>query len=227
VNIVTRSHGARQTDFRSGRRNAKGDHTVSLQKPQRPTWMDQETYDAMPDAIILREVKTKLAIPGYRAEDLVVVTTLVDARRFKVQELSHLYDRRWHVELDLRAIKSVLDMDMLDCKSPAMVEKELWVGFLAYNLIRKIMAQAASVSNSNPRELSFSGAVQAFLAFSKLWRDNVQETNARLYLAMISQISKERVGNRPGRREPRAVKRRPKPFPRLTKSRAEARAELG
>lgn len=226
VHIVTRSHGARQTDFRSGKRNGKGDHTVSLKKPQRPSWMDQETYDAMPDAIILREVKTKLAAPGYRAEDLVVVTTLVDTRRFKVDELSLLYDRRWHVELDLRAIKTVLDMEMINCKTPAMVEKELWVGFLAYNLIRKIMAQSAAVAKTDPRALSFNGALQAFMAFSKLWSTNDTATNERLYLAMITQISKERVGNRPGRREPRAVKRRPKPFPRLTIRREWARARL-
>ena len=118
----------------------------------RPTWMDAATYATMPETLVMREVRV-----GGRT----LVTTLTDASRVSKPELATLYDNRWHIELDLRAIKTVMQMDILRCKTPTMVEKEIAVHLLAYNLVRAVMAQAASTHNLLPRQLSLKGVSRA------------------------------------------------------------------
>jgi len=214
VDLVSRLHGGRGADFRKGRRLANGDHIVELKKPPRPDWMDEKSYAEMPNTITVREVRAKLRRNGYRDKNLVIVTTLLDELSYSVQAIADLYDERWNCELDLRNLKTTMDLEMLRSKSPKMARKELWAALLAYNLIRKMMAQAAFLHATTPRHISFKGALHTFRAFFPKWTTNAK-TNERLYMEMIALIAKKKVGNRPGRKEPRKVKRRPKPFPLL------------
>jgi putative transposase len=226
VEVVFRLHQSRDFDFRRGRRLGRDDHVVVWHRPQRPEWMDEETYEAMPRTLLVRETRTQVAIPGFRVQELVVVTTLVDAVEYSREEITDLYHERWHVELDSRAIKATLKMETLRCLTPFMLEKEIWATFLGYNLIRKVSCQAALLADKHPRQISFTATLQAVRGgwesrthAGPLGRRAVGE-------ALVVALGKEAVGDRPNRCEPRAVKRRPKPQPLLMVSRAEARAAL-
>jgi putative transposase len=226
VDVVFRMHQLRQVDFRRGRRLGPDDHLVLWQKPQRPTWMSQEVYERLPATLAVREVRTQVCQPGYRVRELVVVTTLGDAQQYSKEELTDLYHERWHVELDIRSIKTVLGMERLRCLTPFMVRKEMWAYWLGYNLVRKVSAQAALERGLQPRQISFTATKQAVLAG---WlQSTLGSQGRRLALggALLAALGKEKVGDRPGRCEPRAVKGRPKPHPLLMKPRAQARAEL-
>jgi hypothetical protein len=226
VDAVFRLHQRRDDDFRRGRRLGPGDHVVAWAKPQRPEWLDEETYAGLPDELTIREVRFRVETPGYRPEGIVAATTLCDARDYSKGDIADLYHRRWHVELDIRAIKQTLKMDQLVCKTPAMVRRELWAHLLGYNLVRKVMAEAARVRGLSPRQVSFAGAVQTLEAFRWLLLCSRDEAHGRAYQALLVALGTHEVGDRPGRCEPRKVKRRPKQYGRLTKPRAEARAEL-
>lgn len=225
VDFVVRLHQRRRADFRRGRRLGRGDHVVEWQRPQRPEWMDRATYDRMPKSIEVREVQVHVDQPGFRVESLVVVTTLVDAKTYSREEIAALYRQRWLAELDIRAIKITLGMDVLRCKTPEMVRREMWMCLLAHNLIRRTILQAARASGVGPRQLSFSAAMQAVAAswIVAVLNDSVTAT---LIEACLTNLAGHQVGNRPDRIEPRAVKRRPKPHRLLIKPRAQARAEL-
>ncbi len=226
LDFVTRLHQSRKTDFSRARQLGKGDHIVVWKRPDKPDWMDHATYEQMPDTLTLRQVEVQVHQPGFRTESLVVVTTLLDAKKYRREEIAELYRRRWLVELDIEAIKITLGMDILRCKSPEMVRKEIWTCLLAYNLIRKTMMQAAHRNDLSPRQLSFATAVQT-VAASWMILPIVNEPSAvTLMMAQLDSLAGQRVGNRPNRVEPRAVKRRPKPHRLLTEPREEARAEL-
>src|SRR5207247_9284331 len=141
---------------------------------------------------------------------LVVATTLLEASQYSAAEVGDLYHQRWHVELDIRAIKQTLKMDILSCKTPEMVRKEVWAHLLAYNLVRKVLAQAAWAGEVTPRQLSFAGAVQTLNAFRWLLSVAGGEEGGRLVRALLLAVATHRVGNRPDRVEPREVKRRQK-----------------
>jgi hypothetical protein len=217
VDAVFPIHGARHNDFRRGKRLGKKDHLVQWKKPARPTWMDKETYDKFPDFITVREVVVNNSRDGYRSRSRVVATTFLKSKEASKKELALLYDYRWCVELDLRSIKETMHMGILRGKTPAMVHKEIWAHILAYNLIRKIMAQAALIHNKKPREISFKLALQMINAFRQA--GILSEKNKDNYLRLLKAICYKKIGNRPGRREPRRIKRRPKAFPRMQKSR--------
>jgi hypothetical protein len=210
-------HGARDCDFRSGERLGKKDHLVTWIKPQKPAWMDQETYDSFPDSIKVREVEVSIDHKGHRSETRVLVTTFLRTKATSKKDLRELYAHRWLVEIDLKTIKSTMQMDVLRAKTPEMVRKAIWAHLLAYNLIRKIMAQAALTHGKNPRKLSFSLALQTIESFRSAHM--FSENKIKIYTEILRAIASKIVGNRPGRREPRAIKRRPKPFPRLQQPR--------
>lgn len=214
VDVLLEQHSARNTDFRRGKSLGTRDHHVHWSKPRRPAWMSREQHCAFPEELLVRELRV-----GGR----ILVTTLLEPRESCKRELAKLYGRRWNVELDLRCMKTTLRMEILSCKSPLMVQKELWVYLLAYNLIRILMAQAASTAGVQPRELSFKHTVQ-------LWSAWTSQTLATLVSARLSElfqlIVQIRVANRPDRIEPRARKRRPKPTPALEMSRTLARQEI-
>ena len=211
IDAVFEQLGARRrmTDFRCGRRLGVRDHLITLDKPVKPSWMSLTDYEQAPASITVRELRT-----GHKT----LVTTLLCPKQTSKADLRALYKDRWHVELDLRNIKTTLGMERLSCRTPAMAVKEIWVYLLAYNLIRWMMAQAAQGAQRLPRQLSFKHTVQLWLAWSGQGCGIEGEYHGLLIL-----IAQQRVGNRPGRIEPRALKRRPKPYPLLTKPRAQAR----
>lgn len=226
VDFVVRLHQLRTADFRRGERLGAGDHVVQWSRPAKPKWMDQATYDQMPEAISVREVAVRVAQPGFRVQSLVVVTTLLDASWYTRDELAELYHQRWLAELDIRAIKVTMGMDMLRCKSPKMVRREIWTCLLAYNLIRQEILNAAIVSGHSPRQLSFTAAMQKIAAG---WIAVLMMRDATLLILIEKQqqdLAQHQVGDRPDRIEPRAIKRRPKPHKLLTRPRAQARAEI-
>jgi hypothetical protein len=215
VDVLFAQHGARITDFRRGEKLGARDHRVSWPKPKvRPEWMSPEDFAALPQELTLREVKV-----GKK----VLVTTLLCPRKTCKTALGELFRQRWNVELDLRAIKTTLQMAELSCNTPQMNEKEVWVHFLAYNLIRLLMAQAAAKAAVHPRHLSFKHTVQLWSAWLARRLCDQGDATIELLFTLIGQL---RVANRPGRVEPRARKRRPKPYPWLKIPRAQARSNI-
>jgi hypothetical protein len=226
VDGLFRMHQRRKIDFRRGQRLGVEDHCVVWKKPERPDWMDEETYEQIPDEMTVRELRVHVSQPGFRVRELVLVTTLLDPIRYTKEELADLFMSRWQIELDLRSIKAVMQMDVLRCKSPEMVDKEIWIHLLAYNIIRGLMATAAVAHKVKPREMSFKGALQALEAFRDSMRLAGPAVSLELWETMLAAIAYHRVGDRPGRVEPRAKKRRSKPYPILTRPRKEARKRL-
>jgi hypothetical protein len=226
VDGLFRMHQRRKYDFRRGRRLGVEDHVVRWTKPRRPEWMDEALYAELPEEMGIREMRVKVQRDGFRVDELVLVTTLLDPQEYTKEELADLYLERWNIELDLRSIKSVMQMDVLRCETPAMVEKEIWMHLLAYNLIRGLMACAAEAHGKKPRCLSFKGALQALGAF----RESLQWTRGgrrrMLWDALLEVIAFHEVGDRPDRVEPRAIKRRPKPHRLLKEPRQQARDRL-
>lgn len=226
IDFVVRLHQRRDFDFRRGRRLGAGDHIVRWARPQRPEWMDEATYERMPASIEVREVFVQVNQPGFRTESLVVVTTLTDAAVYRREDIAELYHRRWLVELDIRALKVTMGMDVLRCRSAEMVRREIWTCLLAYNLIRQAMLEAALRSQRSPRELSFTAALQKIMASWAVAAACDKDLLARLIDTHLEDLPGNRVGHRPDRVEPRAIKRRPKPHKLLTEPRADARAKL-
>jgi len=229
VDFVTLLHQLREADFRLGKRLGKGDHIVRWVKPVRPDWLDQETYDRLPDELEIREIQVTVDIPGFRSESLIVITSLLDHRVYSRSDVARLYRRRWTVELELRDIKSTMQLDVLRRKTPAAVRQELWTGILAYNLIRQSILQSALQGNCQPQQLSFAATLQ-MLANSWVVAalpPRVSPDARELLIALrILNGQLHRVANRPNRVEPRAVKRRPNPIALLTELRKTARARL-
>lgn len=216
VDAVFEQQGARRrcTDFRRGQQLGTRDHLVVLAKPKiKPAWMTQAEYDRAPEKLQVRELYS-----GGK----VLVTTLLCPRQTPKAALKALYQQRWQAELDLRNIKTTLGMERLSCKTPAMAEKEIWAYLLAYNLIRLVMAQAAMLADVLPRQLSFKHTLRLWVA----WLQNQGTLDDSALYGLCTLIAQQQVGNRPGRIEPRAVKRRPKPFPLMMKPRNMARAEV-
>jgi len=229
VDCVCRFTSHRNADFRRGKRLGPGDHIVKWPKPTKPRSIDAETYDALPEFLMVRECRVRVEQPGFRVQTLIVATTLLDAGEFTKDDLAQLYRARWNAELDLRSLKQTLQMDILRCKTPELVRKELWTHILAYNLIRTIMAQAASKHGIEPRSLSFKGAVQTLEAFQPviaLQGEDNSEFRKLVYEQVLDAIASHRVADRPDRYEPRRKKRRPKPYDRLMKPRHEAKREM-
>ena len=221
IDIVFRKHQKRHSDFRRGKRLGKYDHLITWRKPkQRPSWMDKETFDELPNELTLREIKYTIMEKGKRTKEIILVTTLLDAEVFTKEELAELYNIRWRAEIDLRSLKTVMEMDVLRCKTPEMVRKEVWTHLLAYNLIRTVIAKAAEAHKRQPYQISFTGAMQTINSF----RDYMlMDLTGHWYEQLLKAIAYHEVGNRPGRYEPRARKRRPKPYKLLQVPRNEAR----
>lgn len=226
IDVVMRLHQRRPVDFRTGRRLGKDDHCVVWEKPKRPEWMDEATYEALPDTLEIRQVRLRVTQCGFRTKTIVVATTLTDLAVASRTDLTDLYRMRWHAELDLRSLKQTMQMGILRGKTPAMVRKELWAHFLAYNLIRTIMAQAAHRHGVLPRAISFKGTLQLVLAAAPHLLVASPADLPALVDSLLMAIVQHRVGNRPDRYEPRARKRRYDNFMHLQRPRAEARKRL-
>jgi hypothetical protein len=195
---------------------------IVWQRPNKPHGMKGEQYRRYPESLRMRQVSVDARGKDNRAEQFKVVTTILDAA-IDGGQIGGLYERRWEGEVDIRSIKSTMKMDILRCKSPEMVQKEIWVHLLAYNLLRTVMAVAAAENEVEPRKISFKGAKQTLSAFAPKLEAAAPPERAGLVEAMIKAVGYHRVGNRPGRWEPRARKRRPKPTKRLNQLRHEAK----
>jgi hypothetical protein len=188
--------------------------------------MSTADYESLPDTLTVRIARIHVSPgDGFRTRRLDLVTTLLDPIAYPEQALAELYRQRWLVELNLRSLKTTLNMDVLRCQSPEMVHKEIAMFQIAYNLIRALMRQAARVHHIDPQRLSFAGSQQRILA--ALWRlhdDASPVIPRRLVEELLADIAADRIPLRPHRKEPRALKRRHKVFPYLTHPRSQARA---
>ncbi len=214
ADVAMAQHGKRITDFARGQRLGKHDHIVQWPRPPKPKTMSAEQYARYPAFITLREV----ALDGRT-----LVTTLLDPKFAPARQLGLLYKMRWNIEVDFRTIKATLEMDVLRCKSPPMVEKEIAVYLLAYNLVRWAMAKAALLANVLPRVLSFTGAKRMLGTFADQLRRIAGGEIGALIATILRSIATLRLPQRPDRIEPRAKKRRPKNLPLLTVPRQVAR----
>jgi hypothetical protein len=187
------------------------DQLVEWFKPaNRPRWMTREQWKLLPDSLILREVRRTIHRPGFRPVTMTIVTTLLEAKKYPADELFEVRVRRWDVETDLRHLKTTMKMEVLHCKTVDGVHKELWMFLLIYNMVRAVMVQAARRQKVPASRISFAGALQ--------WMRHAQVGDALPALAVVPY--------RPHRIEPRAVKRRPKEYDRLSRPRWKMREEL-
>jgi hypothetical protein len=214
VPILFQIHAKKKVDFRKGIRLGARDHLIDWKKPKRkPVWMTKQAYADLPETVTVRE----FAVNGR-----VYVTTLLDAKCYHKQELAILYRQRWKVELDFRSIKTNMGMEMLRCKTPDMVKKEIAIHLLAYNIIRGNLAQAASLYEKTPRQLSFRSAVQLVIQASKQIVALTGEPLIKALQALLKAMTSTPIGKQKRKSQPRAIKRRPKPFPLLTVPRNES-----
>ena len=216
VDAVFEQHGSRKrsTDFRRGKKLGSKDHLIDINRPRSPpAWMSQETFDAMPETLTVRELNVKGKI---------LITTLCCPVTATKEDLKNLYKSRWNIELDIRHIKTTMGMDALSCLSPDMAEKEIWVYLLAYNLIRLIMIESALLCDVIPRQLSFKHTIQLWLTFHQ----QTGAGNIELIKELLLLVGQLRVGNRTRRVEPRVIKRRPKAYSMMVQSRSILRQEI-
>jgi hypothetical protein len=214
---IFRAQAQRWYDFRKGESLGIKDHIVEWNKPKKPEWMAQEIYDACPDQIKVRE---------FKVNGKIYVTTLLEPKKYHKKELAKIYELRWHLEINLKSIKDVMSMDMLSCKTPEMARKEIGIHFLAYNFIRILMAEACVQYHAIPNQVSFKGTVQLLNKFMPHFINSSRKQNKMLYNELLKIIVKSKIGNRPGRIEPRRVKRRRKPFDTLNRPRFVEKARL-
>jgi hypothetical protein len=228
VDVCARLHQRRHVDFRRGKRLGKYDHLVEWKRPAKPDWMDEAVYALIPEKIVMREIRFNVFQPGFRVEVLTIVTTLTDPEAFSAEDIARLYGYRWHSELDIRAIKQSLNLDHVRCKSPEMVRKELWTTLLGYNLVRTVGASAAVLYGRKPRQISFTGTCQHLLHSWMVLSANLvsAEASLRLCQTLLERISRVIVANRPGRIEPRVLKRRRHRYPLMKTPRAELQKQL-
>ncbi len=226
VDSVMRMHQLRKVDFTLGLRLGHEDHIVTWSKPARPEWMDEATYASLPGGLDVCAFRVRVAQRGFRTRSLIVSTTLLDASVYTAAEIGALYRARWHIELDIRSLKQTLCMDVLRCKTPALVRKEIWGHMLIYNLTRATIARAAVIHQVLPRTLSFCGARQTLEAFGEALRSASGPEYEVLVGVLLKAIATYRVGDRPDRFEPRVRKRRPKQYPVMKIPRAEAKRRL-
>jgi putative transposase len=227
MDVVMRMHAGRSPVWFRGRGHSLANRRIWWRKTKRPDWMSPEDYAALPEWLHLRALRVDVRQRGFRTKRLVLVTTLTDAQAYPAADVAALYRRRWQAELRLRSLKTHLQMDILRGKTPEVVRKEVWAHLLVYNIVRGLMAQAASTVGIRPDEVSFKGALQTFHAFLPyLLTATSAAEEAERWAAMIDAISQHRVGDRPDRYEPRAVRYRKRKFPQLKVTRAEARRFL-
>ena len=190
--------------------------------------MDEQTYEQIPRILILREIRFWIVEKGRRTKSVTIITTLLDHRRYDKQSIADLYGFRWNSETDIGHIKTSLNLNHVRCKSPAMVRREFWATMLAYNLIRTTAAGAALVHGKLPRQISFTSTCQYVLSsWMLLSTEQLSEsTLANQLTCILKQIAGCEVANRPGRLEPRVVKRRAKPYKLMRKPRPVLRREL-
>jgi len=224
IDACARLHQSRPRDFRRGKRLGKYDRLVTWERPKRPTWMDKATYATIPETLTLRMTQFNIVEPGCRTKAVTIVTTLIDAEEFSKEDIAELYGFRWNVEVDILHIKQTLNLDHLRCKAPDMVRKEFWTTLLAYNLIRRIICAAAMEHGELPRRISFTRTCVTILtAWSNLSLGLYRPKALKL---LLKQIASMKTRHRPGRIEPRVLKRRRHRYPLMRKPRKKLKQRL-
>lgn len=228
VDVVFGMKNLRNHDFRTGRKLGQDDHVVVWKRPKynKSRFNSKEEWESLPESMEMRECRIIIKRKGFKTRVIIVVTTLLDGEIYSKSDLMELFSQRWYCELYLRSVKSSLGMNLLKCKTPEMVRKEFWTYMLAYNVIRARIAQAGRAHNQLPQKLSFQSAKTFILAFLPAQERASGETAECLAAELDKAISRGRVGNRPGRKEPRARKKRDSKYPSLTKPRVQARQGL-
>ena len=227
VDSVFRIHWRRKTDFRKGKIMGCYDHIVKWTKPYACSQgLASVLYAQLPESIYLREVRFRVEVKGFRTQQVTLVTTLLDIELYPREALAELYSHRWDVEIDLRHVKTTMQMEHLSCKTPEMVRKEFYTHLLAYNLIRTIMYQASVEYGGEPSGISFQATIQHLRNFSYALAYADAWILDRLYRTLLYLVFKERLLIRPGRVEPILKKRRPKDYKYLQKPRRQLRMEL-
>ena len=221
VGSLFRLHQARRLDWRKGKRLGKNDRIVTWSKPgMKPRYLPQYLWKLVPSQLQVRVLRFHLEVPGFRSQSVTLVTTLLDAQAYPAQEVAHLYARRWKIELWFRDIKTSMGMEVLRCQSPRMVHKELEMFLIAYNLIRALMAEAGALHDVPVDRISFKGTVDAARQYSiAIAQARSKKKQQTLVADLLTILARDALPHRPGRCEPRAVKRRPKPFPLLNRHR--------
>ncbi len=221
--VVCKSHHKRKVDFRRGVKLGPLDQIVGYAKPkQRPYWMTAEEYKTIPEYIFVRHLRYQVTQSGFRTRTIVIATTLLNSEAYTVEDIADLFRQRWQVEIDIRSLKTHLQMEHLRCQSPEMVRKEIYCHMLAYNLVRRAIVASALVFSRLLRQLSFKGAAQALNAFMSAMTargPNIEQH----YQCLLLSISENEIGERPNRIEPRKIKRRPKSYTYLNEPRTVAR----
>ena len=217
AHYVLRMHQKRKADFRTGIRYGKDDHAIRLEKPDRPKWMSKEEYERYPDFMMVREIRIRIQQKGFRTKEIIIHTSFEDDVEYSKEDIGLLFRRRWQAELNLRSIKTVMQVEHLRCKEPHRVRNELRAHLLAYNLIRQTMVEAALDANLQPCQISFKATLNALsetlpILIAATSIDQLCET-------LLTCCQQHRVGNRPDRYEPRVKKRRPKSYSWMTKPR--------
>jgi len=208
-----------------------GDGDLLIHWPK-PKWNKHLSYgktewEALPERLTLRQIKVDVQEPGYRTKSFFIITTLTDASLYSANDVADLYLQRWDVELFFRDIKTTLGMDILRCKSPSMVRKEILMHFIVYNCLRLLMVKAADQADVPVRLISFKASIQTLRQWEPLWKSDMSAAEqARLLILLSDSIAASIIYSRPGRREPRCTKRRPKNFQRMTRPRHEMRETL-
>jgi hypothetical protein len=222
VDCVMRNHPCRTKGVTQIKRFGKADRLVLWHKSTvGPQWLTKTQWKAIPQQLAIREITVRVEMKGFRTKSLILVTTLTDPKTFPKEAFAELYLKRWRAELYLRDIKTTMGMDILRCKSPDMVEKELWMRIIAYNLVRALMLQSAQTYSVSCERISFKGTLSTL----RQWAPSLAHLSVRnpqrlsLYRTMLLYIAKDTLPYRPYRVEPRAIKRRPKPYQYLTKPR--------
>lgn len=220
---VMRLHQMRKADFRRGRRLGPGDRLVVWQKPQRTDAWSEKEFAALPETLTLRMIRLRVATAGFRTKSVVLVTTLLDTEAYPAEQLRELYGHRWQVELHFQQIKTHLAMDVLRCKSPELIEREVLMHQIAYNLVRSLMQRSAHSHQVPLDRLSFKGTLDTLRHWSGLIAaaESTPRHQQKLIAQMLALIASTSVPKRPGRSEPRAKKRRAKNYQLLTKPRGQ------
>jgi hypothetical protein len=228
VDVVVRMHQTRAVDFRRGRVLGVLDHIVSWNRPgTRPRGLRERDYLRLPLGLRVREVRYQVCVKGFRTRQITLATTLLDPELYPAEDLAELYFKRWDIELNFAHIKTTMKMNVLRGKTPQIVRKEIWTHMLAYNLIRSLMWKAASTHHVPSDRISFKGTIQHTTAIAALFAAPISSCAPISPHVLLALIAHKLVPHRPHRVEPRVRKRRPKPFPLMTKPRAELRAALG
>jgi hypothetical protein len=222
VDCIMRLHACRSTGVKKIKKLGKDEWLVEWVKGHCPKWIEKAQWATLPKTLRVRHIEVRITVPGFRPETIIIATTLLDPKRYPAKEIIELYRKRWNAELYLRDIKSTMGMDTLRCKTPVLILKEFTMHLIAYNLVRAIMCEAAQRHHVDPLRISLAGTAATIRSYAPAFiAARSKRTRKSLLHSFLRVIASDILPFRPDRVEPRAQKRRPKPYPFLSKPRHE------